>query len=285
MNQFNILSLSKFNDIKFYGKNHTYKIKDLICPLSVTRFLNLFVKEFDKLTIAKRCANRDGVDVSDVIAKWDMEKDLSCIKGTLFHQYIDNYLARKIMPVDNSSIDEFCKTHNAEDIKQNFLNNIAKLVIQFEKFYEYYNKNFAFIKSEFVVGDISDTLICGTIDNLSLNLINNTLTIIDYKTNKDFTIKSKYGDKLMYPVQHLDNTKLNVYGLQLSIYKYIIEKYTQHKTELLIVWFNENNDTYKLFTPPNLDSEVASMIEYYKEDKKHNTLTTSTEEYIESLAF
>ena len=28
MNNFNILDLNKFNAIKFYGKNHTYKIND-----------------------------------------------------------------------------------------------------------------------------------------------------------------------------------------------------------------------------------------------------------------
>lgn len=282
---FNILSLDKFNDIKFYGSNHTYKINNEICPLSVTRFLNLFIKEFDKVNIAKRCAQRDGVDVHEVLSKWEMDKDLSCIKGTLLHHYIDNYLARKILPVDETLINNFCKQYNSEDIKQEFLKSLAKLIIQFEKFYTFYTQNFAFIKSEFVVGDVSDTRICGTIDNLSLDLNTNMLTIIDYKTNKDFTTKNKYGDKLLYPIQHLDNTKLNVYGLQLSIYKYIIKKYINCDINLLIVWFNENNDTYKLFTPPNLDAEVVDMMNYYKQDKKHTTLTTSTEEYIESLSF
>ena len=285
MNNFNILDLNKFNAIKFYGKNHTYKINNEVCPLSVTRFLNLFTPDFDRDKIAAHCARRDNVSVEEVIKKWEFEKDIACIKGTIFHNYVDNFLANKVIPIDRTAIKEFCDVHQDPSVEDKLLNNVAKLIIQFEEFYSYYNQNFYHLKSEFVTGDIEDTRICGTIDNLSIRKRDNKLFIFDYKTNKDFTTKSKYNNKLKYPVEHLDDTKLNVYGLQLSIYKYFIKKYTNLEPECVVVWFNEKNVSYKLYDIPLLDKEVYSMFEHYKNaNTTFTTLTSAVENYILSIA-
>jgi ATP-dependent exoDNAse (exonuclease V) beta subunit len=272
-----------FNRIKFYEKNHTYKIDGELTSSSVTRFLNLFSPPFDRDAIAKNIAKRNNVDLQTVLNEWEYEKDIACLKGTIFHNYIDNYLHNKIIPVNKEEILQFYK--GSEPNAQEFMIKIAKLVLQFESFYEYYNKRFIHFKSEFVVGDINDTRICGTIDNLSLCRETDTLFIIDYKTNKKFTEKNSFGKYLTGPVSYLEDTKLNVYGLQLHMYKYIVEKYTDFKVKCLIVWFNENNDTYKLFTPPDLSKEIVSMVDFYKnKDSLLTTKVTEIEDYITSIA-
>lgn len=272
-----------FNRIKFYGKNHTYKIDGEITSSSVTRFLNLFTPFFDRDKIALNVAKKNNVDLQTVLNEWEYEKEVACLKGTIFHNYIDNYLHNKIIPVNKTEILEFYK--GDETATDAFMIRVAKLILQFEKFYKYYNEKFIHFKSEFVVGDISDTRICGTIDNLSLCRETNDLYIVDYKTNKKFTEKNTFGKFLTGPVSYLEDTKMNVYGLQLHMYKYIVEKYTDFKVKCLIVWFNETNDTYKLFTPPDLSEEIINMINCYK--NKNNTIVTCTsaiENYIESIA-
>lgn len=278
LNKFDI-----FNRIKFYSKNHTYKIDGDAASSSVTRFLNLFSPPFDRDKIALNVAKRNNVDVQTVINEWEYEKDVACFRGTLLHNYIDNYLHNKIIPVNREEILNF---YNGDETKTDaFTLNLAKLVLQFEDFYKFYNEKFIHFKSEFVVGDIEDTRICGTIDNLSLCRTTGNLYIIDYKTNKKFTEKNNYGQYLTGPVSHLEDTKINVYGLQLHMYKYIIEKYTDIKTECVIVWFNEAKGSYTTFTPPDLSKEIKSMLSYHKnKDAPLNTLVTSIEDYIESIA-
>lgn len=284
-NNFSLLDLEKFNSIKFHEKNHTYKINDEVCPLSVTRFLNLFIPDFDSKKMATHCAKKDGVDVQDVLRKWEYEKDIACTKGTIFHNYIDNYLSNKILPIDREEINNLCERYQDKNIENILLTNLAKIILQFEKFYEYYIKSFYHVKSEFVVGDIDDTKICGTIDNISVSRDTGEIFIIDYKTNKKYTTRNNYGTKLMYPVQHLDECKHNIYSLQTSIYSYIIEKYTNIKPQIMVVWFNEANDTYKTYTSHVMKQEVESLIDHYKSTliTKMNTLTTNIENYILSI--
>ena len=56
-----------FNQIKFYSKNHTYKINGEIAASSVTRFLNLFSPPFDRDKIALNVAKRNNVDIQTVL--------------------------------------------------------------------------------------------------------------------------------------------------------------------------------------------------------------------------
>ena len=70
--------------------------------------------------------------------------------------------------------------------------------------------------------------ICGQAD--LVEVINNKVHIIDYKTNKEIK-KESYknwegiSDKMKPPVSNLDDCNFNHYSLQLSIYMYIILKH------------------------------------------------------------
>ena len=91
-----------FNRIKFYDKNHTYKIDGEITSSSVTRFLNLFTPFFDRDKIALNVAKKNNVDLQTVLNEWEYEKEVACLKGTIFHNYIDKYLHNKIIPVNKT---------------------------------------------------------------------------------------------------------------------------------------------------------------------------------------
>ena len=64
------------------------------------------------------------------------------------------------------------------------------------------------------------------------------------------------------PISHLKDFTLNHYYLQLSIYKFIVEKYTGLQVaEMFIVWFSENIDNYKIIEIPYLKKEVELLLE------------------------
>jgi hypothetical protein len=70
--------------------------------------------------------------------------------------------------------------------------------------------------------------------------------IWDWKTNKKFDMEMKsrhFQDKLMV----LEDSDLEIYSLQLAMYKHIIEKNTGIKLgQSYVVWFSHNNDNYEI---------------------------------------
>ena len=68
---------------------------------------------------------------------------------------------------------------------------------------------------------------------------------------------------MLGPVSHLDECEFSTYSLQLSLYKYIIEYETKLKIEdCFIVWFNENNNKYKLIKCADYSKEIIDMLDY-----------------------
>ena len=86
--------------------------------------------------------------------------------------------------------------------------------------------------------------------------------MVDYKTNSDIHKNEKYTKNMKVPLQHLKDTTLNHYYIQLSIYKFIVEKYTNLKIdEMFIVWFSENIENYEIIEIPYLKNEVREILE------------------------
>jgi hypothetical protein len=68
-----------------------------------------------------------------------------------------------------------------------------------------------------------------------VEVVNGRVNIIDYKTNKEIKMESYknwegVSDKMLSPIDHLDDCNFSHYALQLSIYMYIILK---HNPKLL----------------------------------------------------
>ena len=133
------------------------------------------------------------------------------------------------------------------------------MIINFLNFYKWYDENYYFLKSEFVVGD-EESGICGTIDNLSFHKKEKTLAIIDYKTNKNIRKEGFKGQKMLNDLSHLDDCELVKYSLQLHIYKYILEKHTEFEvSNLHIIWFPEDKE-YEIINPLCLKEESKMLI-------------------------
>jgi uncharacterized protein YhhL (DUF1145 family) len=96
---------------------------------------------------------------------------------------------------------------------------------------------------------------------LAYNTQTEKYEIYDFKTNKRFNLVSEFEKKLQYPVQHLDECELNIYALQLSLYKIFIQKYAKIEIDKLkVVWFSVNNENYKIIELDYLQNECLSLM-------------------------
>lgn len=252
--------LSVFNRITFVEKNHSYLVdgQPTNSP-SVTRLLKKFKKEFDKDTAAARVAKRMRVSTKQVLADWELNNLYSTTIGSMLHKYIENFYCNKRVEFEGMFSDklDFAK-------KKEIVENFPKLVNHFQNFYNE-NSHLICIKNEFVMGDIDDTKICGMADLLVYNDKENTIEILDFKTNKKIG-HTKYGN-LLYPFEDLCEGQINEYTIQLNTYQYFVEKYTNIKiNKRKIIWINSNQENFKIFDLKDIQPKIKEMFNCYKKD-------------------
>lgn len=250
--------LEVFNKIHFVESEHRYFIdNEPAHELSVTRLIKRFKREFQKEAMAKRVANKLGVSVQQVLADWEMNGLYSTTIGTMFHRYVESFYKKQKI---ESNLSDFEKLGFDERTK--IKENLPIMVKYFQNFYNRHPE-YKCVKNEFVVGDLEDTKICGTADMLCLNPKGN-LEIFDFKTNKKINTTSKYA-KLFYPFDDMDECEFNEYTIQLNVYKYFIEKYTDLKVDgLKLVWIQPTNDNFELIELPSIQDKIKLMLERFK---------------------
>lgn len=173
--------------------------------ISVTQFISRFHKEFDTEYWSKKKAEDRGVDQTEVLNEWKKLNDRANEIGTATHNWIENYFNRiyQELPSDLDVIDRINKFNVA------FAKHLHKLTpVKFEQ--RIFSKKWK---------------IAGMID--ALFLYNNSVIIVDYKTNKKFlTDESDRGryEKLLYPFQNYYKNHLNEYSIQVSLYKLILRE-------------------------------------------------------------
>lgn len=251
--------LSKFDNIVYFDDPHVYYI-DGVQATSVTKLIGMFEPPFDEAFHSANTAKKTGKSVEEVLAMWKLKNRISTEKGSAVHSFVENFLARKVFPYPASKM--LTAFNGTDPVKEKF----DKIVPLVNKFVTDIKGKLVPIKSELIVGDIEYGL-CGMIDQLFYNKKSQMLELWDWKTNEKIDTESKY--KLMKPISHLSQAKLDVYSLQLSLYKHILHKNTGLKLgDSWIAWFNETNDNYKLFKCHDYTEEVVIMIAYWLKNKK-----------------
>lgn len=252
-----LLEFAAFNKIDYHDLPHKYYIgeKQMI---SVTTFIALFKEKFDTPTISEAYANKNGLIQRFVVDDWDWKRERGCSKGGLVHKYCEDYYNNKIFPYP---AEDMTRMLGYDNIKPAY----DKIIPLFHKFYNDSKENLVSIKTELIVGD-EELGIAGCVDKLFYNRKSGLLEIWDWKTNKRMRMKAEFSkNKYKYPIQHLDYCEINTYSLQLSLYKYIIERNTKFKLgKCYLVWLNENNDNYKVFPCFDMKDEIEEMVDYAK---------------------
>ena len=191
--------------------------------ISVSKLCNEFIKQkFDELGEAMKCAKRGetepnykyaGMSVDDILNQWHEKSEKSKYYGRMADDFSGMILENKLDELEQWKI----KKNFYED---KLLNNICNGFLQFYDFISA-KTNYKFVAREISLytqtpnGD----KINGRLDNLFYDENTNAYIIIDYKTTEKMSIRNNYGKRLLGPAYMLDECDMNVYTIQLHIYK------------------------------------------------------------------
>ena len=238
-----------FSDFKFYPEDHHYEFKGERVGISVTRLIEEYCNEFNADEIAEKVAVKENKSVQEILNEWKYKNQFACNKGTNGHNY-----AQSLWNGELYHEIEFDNTE-AFKIANNAIYNQAR------NFYNDFSDKFEHLADEFVVGS-EEYDIASAIDHLFINKLTNGLVLVDYKTNSDIHKSEKYARNMKIPLNNLKDFTLNHYYIQLSIYKFLIEKYSDLTiSEMFIVYFSESIEKYEIIEIPYLKDEVIKILE------------------------
>ena len=249
-----IKELQFFKGIDFHEEEHFYTINDYRFGISATSLIETYAQEFDSDGISQMVANKRGISQKEVLDEWKKENEFSCIKGSCIHLKAQSLWMGTNYEIDYNTIDD---TIDKDRLKKEY-DIMSK---QATDFYNDYKDMYDMIQDEFIVWS-KEFDIAGSIDGIMYNKNTQQCCILDFKSNKDLQFKSKYRKKMKVPLHELDDVNGQHYYVQLSIYKFLIEKYTNIKVdELFIVYFNINADSYEIIEITYLKNEVEEILE------------------------
>ena len=248
-----IKELQYFKDIKFHEEEHFYTLNDYKFGISVTSLIETYSQEFDSDSVSQMVANKRGINQQEVLDEWKKENEFSCIKGSCIHLKAQSLWTNTNYEINYNKIDD---SIDKDRLKKEY-DIMSKQAINF---YNDYKDMYDMIQDEFIVWS-KEFDIAGSIDGLMYNKYTEKCCILDFKSNKDLQFESKYHKKMKVPLYKLDDVNGQHYYIQLSIYKYLIEKYTNIKVdELFIVYFNVNADNYEIIPIPYMKKEVEEIL-------------------------
>ena len=239
-----------FKDFIFFENDHHYEYKGKKVGISATRLIEQYTNEFNAELIAEKVAIRDNKTVQEVLDEWKMKNELACLKGDYGHVHVQNRFA------GINILDEL------KDCSMTLKTPLELIFKQGDNFYNDYKDKLELIANEFIIGS-EDYDIASAIDGLFINKETGGLILVDYKTNSDIHKNEKYAKPMKAPLRSLKDNTLNHYYLQLSLYKYIVEKYTNLQVEeMFIVYMSENNSNYEIINIPYLKKEAEELLEW-----------------------
>ena len=239
-----------FGKFEFFEEDHHYECNGKRISTGVTTFIGQYENEFDAEGMAKRVAKKTGRDYQDILDEWEQKKDISCRKGSACHEYAQSLWNKKVWKLreeDNDISDQ-----------------ISTIKKQAHNFYDEFKDELEHVADEYPIGD-EELDIASCIDHLFIDKETGGLIIVDYKTNTEMTgyNKEAYKKSMKAPLQHLNDDALHHYYLQLSIYKFLVEKHTDIRIQdLLIVYMTERNATYEIIHVPYLEKETKEILEW-----------------------
>jgi hypothetical protein len=244
-----------FNDITFYDEPHKYFLggKELI---SVTTLIGKYHEPFDEDYWSGYKATEHNLTPEEVLRAWKFINRKGTIKGSAIHDYAENLFQNKEFEYPQQMIlNEF----GFDPVWSEY--QITKKHV--DKFYSEVQGKLIPIKTEMVVYD-RETLIGGMLDILFYNVKMKEFQIWDWKTNKKFDKENKER-YLLGNLCTIEDCDLEIYSLQLEMYKQIIEKNVPIKLgQSYIVWFSHRNESYQVIKTTDRKFHVGVIFDERK---------------------
>lgn len=176
--------------------------------MSGTQLLKKFTPKFDAVAISEKCAagknpKYAGRSPEEIRQEWKSEGDRGRMEGDNLHAYVEALLLKKETPYP---ISERC----------------GHLFYQGGLAVEKLLKRFEFIDAESII--FSPYLgLAGMVDLIMFDPEANEIILLDWKQNKEISTTNTF-QTLLEPINHLQQTDINQYSLQLSLYEFILDR-------------------------------------------------------------
>ena len=232
-----------FSQIKFNPQHHTYTLGDQRLR-NVTSFVSGFKPPFDADYWAGRKADEREITVDEIKAEWRAKGDASRERGQRVHEHIEAVLQGRVQTDDPFlAMNEALPEERAFDhLWQNKFSSMVEVH-----------------KTEWVIGD-ADLGIAGTADAVLRARDTQLWHLWDWKTGKKFNASSPYGKFLLPPFDDLDECELNVYSLQLSVYRLIIERNTGLELGPSYIVYLSKSGGWKIYEAVDLRGRVEEAL-------------------------
>jgi hypothetical protein len=234
-------SNSRDKRVKFDHIEHRYFIDGNPDTLSVTQLIDKFFPEFDSAYWAPIKAGQRGIPTFQILEEWESKRDKAAYSGTALHEAIENYYNGREHDTTTPEFQHFLS------FKQRFNTMIP-------------------YRSEWRIFD-EDLLVAGTVD-MVYQKDDESLYMFDWKRSEKVVdlngnpIENNY-QTAFGELSHLGDSSYNKYCLQQNIYKAILEKrYNKKISSMNLLILHEKYDRYYLITIPNMEDEIAYIMNY-----------------------
>ena len=180
---------------------HTYTDDKGVNYTPATSFVKRYFEPFDEATAAARIAKREGRLEMDVLKEWHDKRDASASYGTTVHAYAEAVIMGWPPPTPSDA-----------DQRRAF-KIVDKALVMLAEHYE-------FLGAEQIIFDPLFE-VAGTIDLPARNRKTGALAPLDWKTCESIT-DDNYGMMARAPIQHVRDSKVSHYALQLSLYGWLL---------------------------------------------------------------
>lgn len=266
-----------FGDFKFYQDGHYYTYKDKPISIGATGLIEQYCNEFKADEVAEKVAIKNQQIINRIkkdryrtdedivllnkilndktntiqgnLELWSYKNKFACDKGSTCHEY-----AQSRWSGEEWNLIEFDNSHL-------YLQAVNKIKEQADNFKKDFDDKLEHLYDEYVIGS-EEYDIASAIDHLFINKATGGLVLVDYKTNSDIHKSEKFAKNMKVPLHKTKDFTLNHYYIQLSIYKYLVEKYTDLVIEdMFIVYLSENIDNYEIIEIPYKKEDVIKILE------------------------
>lgn len=230
--------------------------------LDTKKFKDEYLKELDVSEESFK------IKLEEIYEEWRIENKKSTDRGTAIHKiYEDKILGNDYSELKSFNVPTFEKhILKTDNLIQEGYYTVPELLISWSSQDDVLN----------IAGQADLVIITG-----------NKFQIMDYKTNKKIEQKSFFdrnkrsSQKMLYPLNNLDDVNFWHYTLQMSLYAWMIRRNNPNlELDGLYLLHHDHADNKTVYECEYLEKEVERMLKYYKKKLLHKEFKKSREKII-----
>lgn len=170
--------------------------------MSAGQIVKSLTPKFDAKAAAARRAERDNTTQEAVLAQWAQERERAADKGHALHQFIQAFF------------------HNFQPLPYPPI--AYREARAWVEWFSKSGQNLRLLGHELIVG-CPDLGFAGTLDSLFASSRTMLHHVLDWKSNKEFRVENKWGDRMLWPFDDLPACHHSEYSIQLSLYRLALD--------------------------------------------------------------